>query len=292
LEDLMKKRHLAVKTLLMIAAVALLAGCETLRALLTVQTPDVRVTGVEITALSFDGVEVTAELDVSNPNPIGVTLTGFSYEFFVEGNRFVGGDFAEGIQIDPDASSTLRVPVAIEFGELLRTVQSLKDKSEAAYVIAIDPRFELPVIGEVSVPVAAEGTFPVVRLPDVQLTTVRLESLTLSGADLALELEVSNPNTFGVELGSLQYAFAVNGNPWVDGSSSGAQTIGAQRDSRVVIPFSVRFLSVGRAVYRLLTGDDTLDYTLELVAQVGTELALVPEVTLPFSLEGSVPLRR
>ncbi|MCK4513918.1 MAG: LEA type 2 family protein, partial [Spirochaetaceae bacterium] len=117
----------AVKLIVAIGVLAALFGCETLKSLIAVERPEVRVEGAELTALSFDGAEVTVELAIDNPNPIGISMSGFSYELLVEGNRFVDGDISEAIQIDAMDSSSLKVPVAFGFRDLVDTVQSLGD---------------------------------------------------------------------------------------------------------------------------------------------------------------------
>ena len=58
------------------------------------------------------------------------------------------------------------------------------------------------------------------------------------------------------------------------------------------LPFTLRLISLGRTVRDILTGQDTLQYELDIAAAVGTDLALIPSVNLPFSVSGTVPLRR
>ncbi len=284
--------HHAVKLIVVVGLLAAFSGCETLRSLISVERPEVRVEGAELTALSFDGAEVTVELTIDNPNPIGISMSGFSYELLIEGNRFLDGDISEAIQIDAMDSSSLKVPVAFGFRDLVDTVQSLGDAEEAAYEVNLTLRFDLPVLGPISVPVQADGTFPVVRVPTVRLKAVHLDSLSLAGADMRLELAVRNPNTFDLSINSLSYEFAVEGKPWVSGTAPRRQSVAAKQESVLSLPFTLRFLSLGRTVRTILLGQNSLQYELDLATVVGTDLALIPSVDLPFSVSGTVPLRR
>ena len=290
----MKQHHTQhiVKLIAAVGALIALSGCETLRSVVSVERPQVRVEGAELTALSFDGAEVTVELAISNPNPIGISMSGFSYELLIEGNRFLDGDISEAIQIDPMDTSSLKVPVAFGFRELAETVQSFGDAEEAAYEVNLALRFDLPLLGPISVPVQAAGTFPVVRAPTVRLDTVHLDSLGLSGAEFRLELVVYNPNAFGLSIDSLSYEFSVDRDPWVSGTAPRRQSIAPKQESVLSLPFTLRLISLGRTVRDILTGQDTLQYELDIAATVGTDLALIPSVNLPFSVSGTVPLRR
>ena len=282
----------AVKLIVAVGLVAALFGCETLKSLIAVERPEVRVEGAELTALSFSGAEVTVELAINNPNPIGISMSGLSYELLIEGNRFLDGDISEAIQIDAMDSSSLKVPVAFGFRDLVDTVQSLGDAEDAAYEVNLTLRFDLPVLGQISVPVHVDGTFPVVRVPTVRLKAVHLDSLSLAGADLRLELAVHNPNVFGLSINSLSNEFSVQGDPWVDGTAPRRQAIAAKQESVFSLPFTLRFLSLGRTVRNILLGQNSLQYELDLATVVGTDLALIPSVDLPFSVSGTVPLRR
>ena len=288
----MKHHHRLVRIALLLAGLAVLAGCETIRALLTFQEPEVRAVGARVSELSFGGAEITVDLEVENPNPVSVTLQGFSYELFIEGQRFLGGSMDEGVQIDANGRSDLSVPVAFGFVDLLSTVQSLGDAVEARYALLVEVQFELPIIGELTVPVATEGTFPVIRRPGIELRAAHLQSIGLSGAEMELEIQVSNPNATGLRIESLVYQFSVQGESWVDGETSRPQLVRPLQESTVTLPFTLRFLSVGRAARTILMGDDSLDYRLDLSAVIGTDIELVPAITLPLTLQGTVPLRR
>ncbi len=288
----MNRRHVWWKLVLMAVGVVALSGCETLRALLTVEQPDVRVVGAALTELSFEGAEITVDLELENPNGVGISLRGIAYELFIEGERFLSGDLGEAVEIGPETAATLSVPVGFEFQRLLATMGRIRDLNEANYSISFDIRFELPVLGETTIPIRTEGTFPVLRLPAVRLSALVLQSIGLSGAELELALTVSNPNAIAVRLESLAYELQVQGETWVEGRIPRPQSIAALSDSTIEVPFTLRFLSMGRTARTMLMGADAIDYRLGLTARVGTELGLVPEVALPLVLEGSVPLDR
>ena len=79
----MKKSRLALHTILAllgIAAAALLVGCcESLRDAVDVMIrPEVRIAGTELEALSFSGLTLRFDVEIKNPNPIGIGLAGLT----------------------------------------------------------------------------------------------------------------------------------------------------------------------------------------------------------------------
>lgn len=290
----MVKRYAKIAFVLLVlpGLLSSLTGCETLRALLTLEQPEVRLQRAELTELSFEGAEVTAYLSISNPNPVDISLAGFSWEFFLEGNRFLGGDVSDPIQISANGTSPLTVPVSFGFRELIDTVRSVGEAKEVEYLLDLELRFDLPIIGALSIPVQADGTLPVVRPPGARLASLRLDSISLSGADLQLQLAVRNPNIFALSVDALDYGLAIAGVPWVIGSAPRNQMVGAESESVFTLPFTLQFRSVGRAVRDVLLGRGSLSYELDLLTVISTDLALIPPVELPYQLRGEVELRR
>ncbi|HKJ84666.1 MAG TPA: LEA type 2 family protein, partial [Spirochaetia bacterium] len=149
-----------------IAVLLLLTGCESLRRIgLSIERPTATVVGVSVSRLDFREAELTAEILVENPNAVGITLTGFSYTLVVEGVEFLSGTQTRGVSIPAFGERSFEFPVTVGFRNLVDTVGAMRDRDEASYTFEIDLGFELPILGEVTVPVRREGTFPIVRLP-------------------------------------------------------------------------------------------------------------------------------
>lgn len=276
-----------------LAALLLLTGCESLRRIgLSIERPTATVAAVSISRLDFREAELAAEILVDNPNAVGVTLTGFSYRLEVEGVEFLSGIQTRGISIPAFGERSFEFPVTIGFRNLVDTVGAVGDRDEASYTIDVDLSFELPVLGEVTVPVRREGTFPIVRPPAVRVADLVLDSLTISGARLSLSVEVENPNGFAFALDSLSYSFAVNERIWFDGATDRRRTIAAHASEDVTASFTLSFTEFGRTVRDLLLGGDALDYSFSAEARVDPDIDLIPTVTLPFTRSGRIDLRR
>lgn len=279
--------------LLVLVASALFGGCQSLRELgLGVERPTAHVESVALSRLSFEDAELTAEIAVDNPNAVAIRLTGFSYRLDIEGDEFLVGDQPKGMAIAAFDESTVEFPVELRYENLFATYDSIRRKDEAEYALEVVLRFDLPVLGQISIPLRREGTFPVVRRPSVRVAELALDSITIAGARLSLTVAVENPNGFALGLESLDYTFAVQGREWMDGSTARPQRIPAHGSGEVTTSFSLSFAAFGRTVRDLLLGDDAIEYAFSAEATVDPELELVRVVRLPFTREGRIDLRR
>ena len=277
---------------ILVAALAVLGGCASLGDLLVFERPTATLDAVRVTGLSFEGAELTADITIENPNSVGISLTQLSYQFDVEGSRVLSGTTPDGLTIAAFGESRVSVPLAVTFDEIRDVVRIAAGQWELAYLLTTRLSFELPVLGEVTIPLEQDGTLPVVRLPRVEVAELRLESIGFSGAQLQLSLEVENPNGFPLGFERLQYNFAVQDQTWIDGGTERGTTIGELGSERLDLGFSLSFVSLGRSLRDLLLGGDEIRYLFAGALTVDPGLPLLPRTTLPYELRGAIPLSR
>jgi LEA14-like dessication related protein len=271
----------------------LLAGCASLGGLAGgIRKPQARIVKTEIEALSFEGASLRFDVEITNPNPVGIQLSGFDYELSVEGTPLFSGRVDRSLGVAARGRSVVPVPVELAFRQVLDTDSTVAAQDEFAYGLVTGFSFELPVLGRVRVPVATAGTLPVVRAPGLKVTALRVQSLSLSGASLLLELEVENRNGFGLALQGLEYSFSVNGQPWASGAASRALSLEAHARDRTELAFQLSFAALGRSAYQLLVGGGSLRYDLQGALELATTLPLLPRARFPLDLQGDVRVSR
>ena len=277
-----------------LAALALftLLSCETLRGILTVDPPTAEVDSVSLSSLTFSEVGLLAQIGVENPNPIGISLAGFSYTLDLEGVRVLEGDQPRGLAIESFGRSVVELPVTLRYQTLFDSISSLQGQTEAEYEIGVSLRFDLPVLGPLTIPLARRGTIPIVRPPSVRIAGLALRSIGIQGASLSLTVAVDNPNSFSFDLDALEYSFQVQRREWAGGGLTRPARIPAERSQELTFDFQVSFSEFGRTVRDLLLGQSDIDYTFTALAEIDPDLAILPDVSLPFERSGSIPLRR
>jgi LEA14-like dessication related protein len=295
----MNKRRISISTAVLIgvAAIVLLAvGCESLRdAVDVMRKPEVRIAGSELEALSFSGLTLRFDVEIKNPNPIGIGLSGFDYELQIEDNPFVSGQVQDKVTISARDRSIIPLPVELGFEEIAQTIDALAPgagKEEAAYRLSSGFSFDLPILGKIRIPVETEGSFPILRMPGLQVVGLRLNEISLSGARLVLDLELINRNSFKVFVESLEYRFQVDGQDWASGMRQERVRIPENDSIELTIPIDLDFGALGRGVYQLILGGERLQYVLEANVEAGTSLRGLKEASLPFELSGQLSVGR
>lgn len=272
--------------------IALLSGCSTMAKL--VQKPKVTAKDAEIRALSFQKLDLQVNLEIENPNPVGVTLSGYDYKVTLEGKEFVQGRVKETIAIPSQGTSSLPVPVSIIFAEAAGAVEGLVTAKEVNYTVEVELYFTLPVIDEVSIKAAHSGKFPVPRVPTFIGATVTVEKIDFRGAEAVFSLTAGNPNIFPLLITEMDAALVVSGDTWAEVglTATGPVEIPPAGEQRLEFPMKMDFLALGKTAFNLLFRGGELDFSLQGGVGVDAGLPFFQETSLPLNLQGAADIER
>ena len=148
-----------------------LIGCTESGSLL-----DVEFDRLDVNSVSWDDVDTDFVFKVTNPNPIGVRMQRFTYELAFDGVDWVSGDDPDGLQIAAADESEVALPALVGFVELYDMVQAVRGSDDVPFEISGIFGFDTD-LGAIDIPYAADGTFPAVRRPTIDFSTVRLASI-------------------------------------------------------------------------------------------------------------------
>lgn len=269
-----------------------LAGCSELKKLSNVQKPTISVDDFRISGLSLQDVEITFDLQIDNPNPVAISLSSYNYDLQIENNSFVKGSQPLDTTIPAKGQNKISVPVMFTFKELYKTFTSINSKTEGAYVFLANVEISVPVLGMIEVPIEKSGTFPVVKAPTVSVASFSVSDISFTKADIEVELNVGNPNTFGVILNQLDYNVDLDGLSAISGEIIERIEIGENETKTIKIPASFSFVDLGMAAYNALTSDDPFEYELSGSANIGASLPFFESSSFNFDKTGVVDILR
>ncbi|WP_224244749.1 LEA type 2 family protein [Hyalangium gracile] len=121
------------------------------------------------------------------------------------------------------------------------------------------------------------------KKPRVTFKTARLSSASLSDATVDVVYQVDNPNTFGLSLAKVDYAFFVEGKQVVAGSPRKGLQLKARDSSELVFPANVKFADIVPVVETFLT-KDAAAYKVQGELGIDTPIGVI---SFPLTHEGT-----
>ena len=287
-------KHLKrIYALAMCLTILYLAGCASLLDILkqsSIQKPTVSFTNAKLTALSFDQADLLFDIKINNPNNAGITLAGFDYDFIINQNSFLSGNRNEQVSIVANGENTIQLPVELKFVDIYNTFAGIQKNDSSVYEIKCGLKFNLPVLGDIRIPITKSGTLPLLKLPSISLHAIKLDNINFTGADLNLEVKLNNLNAFSLLLDKFSYNLNINGLSWIRGKSENPVKISEKNENIIKIPLSLSFLKMGTSVYQLIQGGKNLNYEFTGDLGLSSSLDLLKNLNLPFDKNGTIDL--
>ncbi|MGM0546015.1 MAG: LEA type 2 family protein [Bacteroidota bacterium] len=280
-----------VPVILLTYALFLFNGCAAFNELSnSIQKPQLSVENVRVSNFNFEEMELTYDIKVENPNALSVQMLAYDYNLDVNENTLVNGDQKKELAIEASGASTFQVPMRLNFSDVYRSAQSLRDSDEASYHFLSNLTFDLPALGETKVPVRKEGHIPLLKTPKINLEDYEVTGINFSSADINLQLSFDNPNSFKIDVNALNYDLMINGDEWANGTALEGITIKEKGVTMLNIPVSLNISEIGMSAYRLLTEGEAFDYQIKGNLNLNARHELLGQTTFDFLRSGNMSL--
>ncbi len=287
-ELLSMKKYRPLSVIILLALIGL--SCSSVKELVreNFKKPQVNFAGAKLDRLSFEEIGLRFDINVANPNPIGVKLTGFDFDFLLNERSFVQGANDTGVEIPANGRQIVPVLVSMKFDDVYQTFAGLRNQDSTSYKINAGVSFDLPFLGPQRIPVSQSGSVPLIKIPKIGVESLRLERLNFTGAELNLRVRINNPNPFSFLLNQLNYRLEINGAEWLEGASDLSQPVNAKGESILTLPMALNFLQIGSSAAQLLRGNAAVNYRFHGSADLSSSLPVFGAANLPFDQTGEI----
>ena len=248
-----------------------------------VKEPEVDLRDVRVTAMSLADATLAFDLDIRNPNPLGLSMKGLTYQLDLEDETFFSGNHDERLRIGANDSSRLTLPFTFGYADVVDSLSALRGNEQINYRISGKAKF-----GPFTVPYEHTGTLPVPTVPEVSLQSLKVERLTFSGAELALGIRVKNANRFPIRFNSLDYQLELGGSSVLNGRTSKPFAVEPDQAGILRLPLTLDYGQVAGLAQKLRQGS-SLPVAFKGSAKVP---GAKEDITLPYEWNGDVPLFR
>jgi len=147
-----------------LAAGSILASCAEYGGLARVVQPQVDVTDVKVLGTTLTGADLLFQFRVDNPNAVGLVLDAIGYRLRLNGQPLLDGRNDQQTRIAANGRSFVELPVTIRYEDVYRVIRSFENRQRPDYALDADFRFNVPILGAVTVPVTKRGEIPLDRL--------------------------------------------------------------------------------------------------------------------------------
>ncbi|HEY9149084.1 MAG TPA: LEA type 2 family protein [Gammaproteobacteria bacterium] len=266
------------RTLLVSASLLLLGACAALQEV--VKEPKVSVEDMLIKGVSFSDMQLDFVLGVENPNPVGISLSGLSYNLDVEGKSLVAGESRERLKVAANGNGRMTLPLSLKYEEVFGGLEAMFKQETIRYNLSGDLDF-----GLFRLPYSKQGVIELPSLPEVSIEKVAIDRMTLSGLDIGVALKLNNSNRFPIKLDGLDYGLKLGGTTVASGKSLGPISLPAGESGTMNFGLSLGYGELAGVI-------DTLRNSSRIPVAFDGKLQLPGAESVPLQWQGDVGISR
>ena len=253
---------------------------------------------VELGDLDWEHADTEFIFQVDNKTPLGFSIDRFDYSLAFAGVDWLSGEDLEGLTVLGDGSSEVSLPVDVIFSDVYELVQATRGSDTidfdldgslgiALETATIDPEGEASTAGieqsesgacVIDFPYSVGGDFPALRTPKVSFSKLRVASLSLTEADLEIELGVDNEHASSLWFTYFDYELGLGGTAVASGFIDELGEIpgaGARSSRTLTLPVTIDLWKLGGAAYELFLDGGEIEIDLSAAADVDTPFGVI-----------------
>jgi LEA14-like dessication related protein len=245
----------AARGVLLVALAAATGGCGAVGDLLGLQKPSARLSGVRLRDVGLTSATMLFDVEVTNPYAAPLPLVNLDYSLASAGRPFLADKADLQGTIPANGRKVLELPAKLNYARVLEALKGVRPGAVVPYEAELGLSVDAPAVGALRLPLRKEGKLPVPAAPDVAVTQVKWDRLTLDRAGGKVTVAVTNRNRFAVEMSKLTYALSLGGVKVADAAvarSAAFEADGGKATIEIPLAFSPKQL--GLAVFGMLTG--------------------------------------
>ena len=214
----------------------------------------------QIQDLSISGLTLVYYVKIQNNSDSSYVLSGYDYRFVVDQTEYIRlkVPLEEGIRIQSSDQTLLSFPLKITYAHLFEAVPGIEDRDRAQCYLAGTFVFSDGRKERGRLPFGFSGEFPVFKQPDLEFQAVRINDLTLGGADIHFEILFRNRNGFELLIDNIDYTLELGGYKIDESSITGDKDLKSLEEKTYSLPFLLNFFEVGKGVSDVLRQTSTL----------------------------------
>jgi len=195
--------------------------------------------------LSSQGLTLAFHLGLANPASAPRQLVRYRYRVTINQKQFLNMTIAldEPLTVPADGEALVALPVKVSYDLLTAAVGPVEEK--AICDIVGDMYFLTERKKEQRVPIAFSGEFPIFKDPEVEWLPLKVNDLTVGGADVVFRPLFRNLNGYELLVDEIRFQLFFGGMVALSGLIPGDKSLPQAGEKTFALPFLLDFFEAG-----------------------------------------------
>lgn len=245
-----------------VSAVLITNACSELQNLY--KPPEARIVSIDLVKVNFTSLSLNANLEITNPNPVGISLSAYDYSLRMFDNTLLQGRIEEPVSLKAEGTSVIPIPFEIQYSDIA-SIGAAFHTGEKSVPVDLDLGLEIafPYMGGIRLDASGSVDIPILHIPKIEPLSITVDRVSLSGADISLSVNVENPNGYPLTINTAEGRLIISDNEWGNIGIDKEVNIPPMKNAVLKIKLHVSFSELGRSAWSLITGSSKADIRIE-----------------------------
>jgi LEA14-like dessication related protein len=195
--------------------------------------------------LSSSGLTLAFHVGLTNPSSAPRELVRYRYRVTINQREFLNMTVPlnEPLKVPPNGETLIALPVKISYDLLRAAVGPVE--GQALCDIVGDMFFQNDRKKEQRAPFAFSGEFPIFLDPEIEILPLKVNELTVGGADVVFRPRFRNPNGYELLVDKISFVLFFGGREVLSGPIPGDKSLPRVGERTFALPFLLDFFEIG-----------------------------------------------
>lgn len=235
-------------------------------------------------------IDLTLDLLVDNPLPVGLDIEDFAYSVQMDGDTILENNYTEPLRIEARDSTVVSLPSQMNISTLKAVNErATKGQDSADYHFAGVFHLSKPFLGKDTLRLSMDKRLPRYRLPQVETVGYEMKKFGLSESKIVLQLKFKNRNTFPIEFKDPTYEVDLGSQKSLaKGTVQGVTQVGGGSEEIYNIPLAVDMGDLLESIGQLIGQGKSLPFKLNFNCQMSSDNDMFKNSDVNLIIEGDL----
>ncbi|QNF33755.1 LEA type 2 family protein [Adhaeribacter swui] len=245
---------------------------------------------MQLTNLTQNRADVKMRMIIDNPAPIGFKIDSLYYTISIADQEVARTTYPDTLRLKAKDSTELTLPLTLYYDKLKDLTDRLANQGQDSVQYQINATIfsATKLLPKDEFNLKVEKKLPLITVPDVKITNLKVNDLKLKGATMQVEAAVRNRNVFPISFKDLAYTVQIEDNEPVEGNKPGIVKIPAKGSANFTIPVKLTFKEMGKTVLDFIREGKDLNYNVKLKTELTSESDVIKDSKINLNATGKL----
>lgn len=244
-----------------------------------------------ISNITDSTIDLSLNLLLHNPLPIGFDIKGFDYSVKMNDVTILENNYRKPLAIKANDSTMVALPSQLKIKNISKEGDKESEKGQDSADYHFESVFHLqkPFLGKDSLVLSMDKRLPLYRLPKVEVVEFDMEKFRLSKSDVVIKLKFSNRNSFPIQFKNPSYVIDLGKQKRLaEGKVKGMTKVNGKSSEIYEIPLSLNMGKLLKAAGQILVKGKEIPFALYFKSQLVSENDVFKDSDINILVDGEL----